>query len=202
MFGYRSFKTTCDFVISLFALVLLSPFLILLSALVRLRLGSPVIFRQLRPGLHGEPFYLYKFRTMTDSRDDLGALLPDEFRLTPFGSWLRSTSLDELPGLVNILRGEMSFIGPRPLLMEYLPLYSPNQLRRHNVKPGFSGCAQVNGRNAISWELRLRLDVWYVDHQSFLLDLRIFILTFWKVVLREGITATGHVTMAPFSGSK
>ena len=145
--------------------------------------------------------YLIKFRTMSNARDGSGALLPDSLRLTPLGRWLRATSIDELPELFNILRGEMSFIGPRPLLLQYLPLYSPQQARRHDVKPGFSGWAQINGRNSISWEDRFNLDVWYVDHQSFWLDLRIFLLTIWKVMLREGISAPGESTMAPFTGT-
>jgi len=166
---------------------------------VRLRLGSPVLFRQQRPGYRGKPFGLLKFRTMTNQRDANGELLPDAQRLTPFGCWLRSTSIDELPGLLNILRGDMSFIGPRPLLMQYLPLYSLEQARRHDVKPGFSGWAQINGRNAISWEEKFRLDVWYVDNQSFWLDLRIFVSTISKVFRREGISAAGEATMTPFT---
>jgi len=187
--------------LALLALVLLSPILVVLALQIRARLGAPVLFRQQRPGLYGRPFWLLKFRTMVDVRDGHGKLLPDADRLTRFGRWLRSTSLDELPGLWNILRGEMSFIGPRPLLMQYLSLYSPEQARRHDVKPGFSGWAQINGRNAISWEEKFRLDVWYVDHQSFWLDLRIFLLTIWKVIRREGISAAGEATMAPFTGS-
>lgn len=183
------------------ALLLLLPILLLLALQVRVRLGSPVLFCQQRPGLHGRPFWLLKFRTMTDARDSHGSLLPDAVRLTRFGCLLRSTSLDELPGLLNILRGEMSFIGPRPLLLEYLSLYSPEEARRHDVKPGFSGWAQVNGRNAISWKEKFRLDVWYVDHQSFCLDLHIFLLTIWKVLRREGISAAGEATMAPFTGT-
>ena len=160
-----------------------------------------MLFHQQRPGYAERPFHLLKFRTMTNSRDASGALLSDAQRLTPFGRWLRATSIDELPELINILRGEMSFIGPRHLLMQYLPLYSPEQTRRHDVKPGFRGWAQVNGRNALSWEEKFRLDVWYVDHQSFWLDLRIFVITIWKVVCREGVTAAGEATMAPFTGS-
>ena len=181
-------------------LVILSPLLVVLAFQVRARLGVPVLFRQQRPGLLGRPFWLLKFRTMTEARDSHGKPLPDAARLTRFGRWLRSTSLDELPGLWNILRGEMSFIGPRPLLMQYLSIYSPDQARRHDVKPGFSGWAQINGRNAISWEQKFRLDVWYVDHQSFWLDLRISLLTIWKVIRREGISAAGEATMAPFTG--
>ena len=168
--------------------------------LVRWRLGAPVIFRQQRPGYLGRPFCLLKFRSMSNARDACGALLPDADRLTPFGRWLRATSIDELPSLLNVLRGEMSFIGPRPLLMEYLPLYSSDQARRHAVLPGFSGLAQINGRNTLSWEDKFRLDVWYVDHQSFWLDLRIFLITTLKVIRREGISAAGEATMQPFTG--
>ena len=169
---YGLLKGLVDRVAALTALVLLSPLLVAVALVVRWRFGSPVLFRQQRPGYRGRAFWLLKFRTMTNSRDANGALLPDDQRLTPFGRWLRATSIDELPELFNILRGEMSFIGPRPLLLQYLPLYSPQQARRHDVKPGFSGWAQINGRNAISWEEKFRLDVWYVDHQSFWLDLK------------------------------
>lgn len=181
-------------------LVLLLPMLAL-SLLVYSNFGSPVFFIQVRSGMNGKPFKLIKFRTMSNARDSSGLLLSDVKRLTPFGRWLRATSLDELPELLNIIRGEMSFIGPRPLLMQYLPLYLPEQSRRHEVKPGISGWAQINGRNAISWEEKFRLDVWYVDHQSFLLDLYILLITLWKVIRREGITAAGEVTMAPFTGT-
>lgn len=183
------------------ALLLLFPLLVAVGVLLRLRLGSPVLFCQQRPGYRGRPFWLFKFRTMSNALDAAGDPLPDAQRLTPFGIWLRATSIDELPGLINILRGEMSFIGPRPLLMQYLPLYSPEQARRHDVKPGFSGWAQINGRNALFWEQKFRLDVWYVDHQSFLLDVRIFLITVWKVIRREGISAAGEATMAPFTGT-
>ena len=186
---------------ALLALLLLTPLLLVVAVFVRWRLGSPVLFSQQRPGYHGRPFRLLKFRTMTNARDTSGALLPDAQRLTTFSRWLRSTSIDELPGLLNILRGEMSFIGPRPLLMQYLPLYSAEQARRHDVKPGFSGWAQINGRNTLSWEEKFRLDVWYVKHQSFWLDLRIFLITIWKVLRREGISAAGEATMAPFTGT-
>lgn len=199
--AYALLKRLADFFAALAALILLSPLLVVVAALVRRRLGPPVLFRQQRPGYRGMPFCMLKFRTMSNSRDCSGALLPDAMRLTPLGRWLRSTSIDELPELFNILRGEMSFIGPRPLLMQYLPLYSPLQARRHDVKPGFSGWAQINGRNAISWEHKFRLDVWYVDHQSFLLDLRIFMCTVWKVIRREGISAAGDPTMPPFTGT-
>lgn len=199
--SYLRFKSFTDRVAALLALLLLSPVLAAVVLLVRWRLGSPVLFRQLRPGYRASPFQLLKFRTMTNQQASTGALLPDAQRLTPLGRWLRATSIDELPELINILRGEMSFIGPRPLLMQYLPLYSPEQARRHDVKPGFSGWAQIKGRNALSWEEKFRLDVLYVDHQSFWLDLRIFLITFWKVIRREGISAPGEATMAPFTGS-
>ncbi|WP_411870143.1 sugar transferase [Vulcanococcus limneticus] len=198
--AYRHLKHLADRCAALLALLLLAPLLVVVALLVRWRLGSPVLFRQQRPGYRGRPFWLLKFRTMTGARDTSGALLPDAERLTPLGRWLRSTSIDELPGLLNILRGEMSFIGPRPLLMQYLPLYSPEQVRRHNVAPGFSGWAQINGRNALSWEEKFCLDVWYVDHQSFRLDVRIFLITIWKVIRREGISAAGEVTMPIFTG--
>jgi lipopolysaccharide/colanic/teichoic acid biosynthesis glycosyltransferase len=182
-------------------LVALLPMLAL-AALVRLRLGAPVLFRQKRPGLHGQPFMLLKFRTMLDARDASGGLLPDNERLTPFGRFLRSTSLDELPSLLSVLKGDLSLVGPRPLLMEYLPLYSPEQQRRHEVRPGITGWAQVNGRNAISWEEKFALDVWYVDNRSLLLDFRILALTLLKVFRREGISAAGEATMPRFTGSK
>lgn len=195
-------KRAFDLVISLFALLLLAPILGLLTLLVRLKLGAPVLFRQQRPGLHGKPFTLYKFRTMTDARDADGNLLPDAERLTPFGRFLRSSSLDELPELFNVLKGEMSWVGPRPLLMEYLPLYSPEQMRRHEVRPGITGWAQINGRNALTWEEKFSLDVWYVDHYRFALDLTILWRTFLKVVAREGVSAEGHVTMPKFTGTE
>lgn len=187
--------------LSFCALVVLAFPLFVVALLIRRKLGWPVLFRQQRPGYLGRPFWLLKFRTMTNARDTSGALLPDAQRLTTFGRWLRSTSIDELPGLLNILRGEMSFIGPRPLLMQYLPLYSAEQARRHDIKPGFSGWAQINGRNTLSWEEKFRLDVWYVDHQNFWLDLRIFLITILKVLRREGISAAGEATMAPFTGT-
>ncbi|MCM8594245.1 MAG: sugar transferase [Candidatus Accumulibacter sp.] len=186
---------------SLLLLLLLLP-MFLLAGVVRHRLGSPVFFCQTRPGLHGRPFNMIKFRTMTDERGPKGDLLPDEQRLTAFGRFLRASSLDELPELWNVLRGDMSLVGPRPLLMEYLPLYSPEQARRHEVRPGITGWSQVNGRNALSWEDKFRLDVWYVDHQSLWLDLRILWLTVCKVLLREGITAQGEATMPRFTGKK
>ena len=199
---YALFKEVADRFAALLALFLFSPLLLVVALLVRWRLGAPVLFRQQRAGYLGRPFWLVKFRTMTNSRDSSGVLLSDSQRLTPFGCWLRSTSIDELPALINILRGQMSFTGPRPLLMEYLPLYSPEQARRHDVKPGFSGWAQINGRNAISWEHKFSLDVWYVDHQSFCLDLRVFFLTIWKVILREGVSADGEATISYFTGTK
>ena len=200
--SYFQFKRFSDFLLSLFALIFLLPFLLLVALLIRCSLGAPVFFRQQRPGYAENPFWLLKFRTMTNARDASGALLPDAQRITPFGLWLRSSSIDELPELINILRGDMSFIGPRPLLMEYLPHYSFEHSRRHIVKPGLSGWAQINGRNLLSWEEKLLLDVWYVDHQSFWLDLRIFLITIWKVFRREGISAAGEATMPPFIGSR
>jgi len=175
--------------------------LALLALLIRIKLGSPVLFRQQRPGLHGQPFLMVKFRTMTDACGPDGALLPDAQRMTALGRWLRATSLDELPELWNVLKGEMSLVGPRPLLMEYLTLYTAEQARRHEVRPGITGWAQVNGRNAIDWTQRFKLDVWYVDHQTLCLDLRILWLTLRKVWRREGISAEGEVTMAKFKGN-
>ena len=195
-------KRLLDFIAALLGLIALALPLLLLMALIRRRLGSPVFFRQIRPGLHGQPFEMVKFRTMTDACGPDGALLPDAERLTSFGRFLRSTSLDELPELWNVLKGDMSLVGPRPLLMEYLPLYSPEQARRHAVRPGVTGWAQVNGRNAISWEEKFALDTWYVDHQSLLLDIRILWLTVKKVLVREGISAAGEATMGKFTGSK
>ena len=198
---YPFFKESVDRIFALLALILLSPLLLLVSLLIYIEMKSPVLFRQQRPGYRKKPFYLIKFRTMTTSRDSRGHLLTDAQRITPLGRLLRTTSIDELPELINILHGDMSFIGPRPLLMQYLPLYSSEQARRHDVKPGFSGLAQINGRNAISWDEKFRLDVWYVNHQNFWLDLRIFLVTIWKVIRREGISADGEATMAPFSGN-
>lgn len=195
-------KRLFDFVSALCGLIALAVPLLLLIWQVRRKLGSPVFFRQVRPGLHGKPFLMVKFRTMTDERDANGALLPDAQRLTPFGRFLRSSSLDELPELWNVLRGEMSLVGPRPLLMEYLPLYSSEQARRHEVRPGITGWAQVNGRNAISWADKFALDVWYVDHRSLWLDVRILWLTVRKVLVRDGISATGEATMPKFEGDK
>lgn len=194
-------KRLFDIVVSTFLLGILSPVMLLLAVLVRMSLGSPVIFKQVRPGLHGKPFTMYKFRTMTDARDAHGRLLPDEQRLTKLGRFLRSTSLDELPELFNVLKGDMSLVGPRPLLMEYLPLYTPEQARRHNVRPGMTGWAQVNGRNALSWEEKFEYDVWYVDNWSFWLDIKILWMTLVAVLRREGISADGHATMPAFTGS-
>lgn len=181
-------------------LLLCAPILAVIALLVRLKLGSTVLFRQQRPGLHGKPFTLYKFRTMTNARDANGNLLPDADRLTNFGRFLRRTSLDELPELINVLKGDMSLVGPRPLLMHYLDRYTPEQARRHEVQPGITGWAQINGRNAVSWEEKFRLDVWYVDHVSFWLDLKILFLTAWKVLRKEGISQAGYATMPEFFG--
>ena len=177
------------------------PVMLLIGVLIRLWLGAPVIFVQTRPGLHGKPFNMLKFRSMLNAADKDGNPLPDEQRLTRFGRILRSTSLDELPGLINVLKGDMSLVGPRPLLMEYLPLYSAEQSRRHEVRPGITGWAQVNGRNALSWEDKFKLDVWYVDNRSFWLDIKILFLTVKKVFVREGISAAGEATMTKFTGS-
>lgn len=193
-------KRLFDGLLAVLAFLVLSPFLLLLAILIRFKLGSPVLFRQTRSGLHGRPFVLFKFRTMTDERDAQGNLRPDAERLTAFGHFLRSASLDELPELLNVLKGEMSWVGPRPLLMRYLDRYTPEQMRRHDVKPGISGWAQVNGRNALSWEDKFALDVWYVDHLSFWLDCKILVLTFWKILMREGISHPGQVTMPEFRG--
>ena len=194
-------KRLFDIVASIAILTIFSLPLLVLVGLVRIKLGSPVFFTQVRPGRGGRLFRLIKFRTMTDARGPNGELLPDADRLTPFGRMLRSTSLDELPELWNVIKGEMSLVGPRPLLVEYLPRYSPVQARRHDVRPGITGWAQVNGRNAISWEEKFKLDTWYVDNQGFWLDLRILWLTLCKVVVREGISAPGDATMPPFTGT-
>lgn len=199
--GRLPMKRTFDLLLVLATLPLWLPVVAALALLVRLALGGPVLFRQPRVGRQGRVFRLWKFRSMTDARDARGRLLPDAERLTPFGRALRSTSLDELPSLVNVLRGEMSLVGPRPLLVEYLPLYSPRQARRHEVRPGVTGWAQVNGRNALGWEQRFEHDVWYVDHRSFWLDLRILAMTVAKVFRREGVSAEGHATMEPFRGT-
>jgi len=187
---------------SAIGLLILAVPLALLAWKVRRKLGSPVLFTQVRPGLHAKPFRMVKFRTMTDERGPDGAWLPDALRLTPFGRFLRASSLDELPELWNVLRGEMSLVGPRPLLMEYLPLYSPEQARRHELRPGITGWAQVNGRNAISWQDKFALDVWYVDNQSLWLDIKILWMTVRKVLVRDGISAAGEATMSKFTGSE
>lgn len=194
-------KRLMDIAVSILALAMLSPVLAVIAPIVRQRLGSPVLFRQMRPGLNGMPFEMIKFRTMRNAVGPNGQPLSDAERLTPFGRFLRSTSLDELPGLWNVLKGDMSLVGPRPLLMEYLPLYSLEQSRRHEVRPGVTGWAQVNGRNAISWEQKFELDVWYVDNRSMWLDAKILVLTVLKVVKREGISAAGSDTMSAFDGS-
>ncbi len=191
-----------DFTAALFSLALLWPVLFALAFVVRSQLGSPVFFRQMRPGLNAKPFVMVKFRTMRDATGPDGQPLPDDLRLTKFGRFLRTTSLDELPELWNVLKGEMSLVGPRPLLMEYLPLYTPEQARRHELRPGITGWAQVNGRNAISWEEKFKLDVWYVDHHSLWLDIKILWLTVKKVLVRDGISAEGESTMPKFTGSK
>ncbi len=194
-------KYTFDFFVSLFAIFTLLPVIVVVAILIRFKLGSPILFTQDRPGLNGKVFKMMKFRTMLDGKDKQGNLLPDNERMTQFGSFLRSTSLDELPGLFNVLKGDMSLVGPRPLLVQYLPLYNTEQARRHDVRPGITGWAQVNGRNAISWEDKFKLDVWYVDNQSFWLDIKILFLTVKKVFVREGISADGHVTIEPFKGT-
>lgn len=198
----RFIKRTFDIIISLMTILLLSPVLFVVYIMVKIKLGSPAIFKQERPGLYGRVFTMYKFRSMTDEHDEKGQLLPDEVRLTSFGKLLRKTSLDELPELFNILRGDMSFVGPRPLLVRYLERYNEEQARRHDVRPGLTGWAQINGRNAISWEEKFKLDVWYVDNWGLWLDLKIFVLTFIKVFKREGINSADHATMEEFMGSE
>lgn len=195
-------KRFMDILISAIALILLSPVIAWTSWRIRKNLGSPVVFRQVRPGLNAKPFTLVKFRSMRDANDSKGTPLPDAERMTPFGQFLRSSSLDELPELWSVLKGDMSLVGPRPLLNEYLPLYSAEQARRHEVRPGITGWAQVNGRNSLSWEDKFKLDVWYVDNRSILLDFKILFMTVHKVLAREGISADGEVTMSKFSGSK
>lgn len=192
-------KRFLDLFLTLPGVLLIAPLMVLTAAVIRLSLGSPVIFRQQRPGLNGNLFIMYKFRTMTDDKDEKG-LLPDEQRMTRLGNFLRNSSLDELPALLNVLKGEMSLVGPRPLLPEYLPLYTPEQSRRHEVKPGITGWAQIMGRNELNWEEKFNLDVWYVNHHSIILDLKILLLTILKVFKREGITQEGHVTMPKFTG--
>ncbi|MHA3060027.1 sugar transferase [Acinetobacter sp. ANC 4636] len=195
-------KRTFDIIASAFALITLAPVYAMIAYKVRKNLGSPVLFRQTRPGLHGQSFEMIKFRTMKDAIDKDGNPLPDSERLTDFGKKLRATSLDELPELWNVLKGDMSLVGPRPLLMEYLPLYSAEQAKRHNVRPGITGYAQVNGRNTIGWEEKFKLDTWYVEHQSFWLDIKILVQTVKKVVVKDGISAEGEVTMSKFTGSR
>jgi len=195
-------KRLFDLAFTFPALIFFSPILLIVSLLVYLQLGRPVIFKQLRPGLYGRPFAISKFRTMTVSQGAQGELLPDEKRLTTFGRFLRATSLDELPELFNVLKGDMSLVGPRPLLMQYLERYTPEQARRHEVRPGITGWAQVNGRNAITWEEKFRLDVWYVDNWSLWLDIKIIAMTVWKIVKREGISHPGQATMKEFMGSE
>jgi lipopolysaccharide/colanic/teichoic acid biosynthesis glycosyltransferase len=193
-------KRLVDITGALSGLILLAPVIFIIGILIRLSMGSPVIFSQVRPGLYGKPFKMYKFRTMTDARDERGYLLPDEQRLTALGNFLRSTSLDELPELWNVFKGEMSLVGPRPLLMEYLDLYTTEQARRHEIKPGITGWAQINGRNSLSWEEKFKMDVWYVDNWNILLDIKIIFMTLLKVVKRDGISAQGHATMPKFMG--
>ncbi|MCC2528295.1 sugar transferase [Bacillus halotolerans] len=194
-------KRLFDLTAAIFLLCCTGVIILFTIAVVRLKIGSPVFFKQVRPGLHGKPFTLYKFRTMTDERDSEGNLLPDAVRLTKTGRLIRKLSIDELPQLLNVLKGDLSLVGPRPLLMDYLPLYTKQQARRHEVKPGITGWAQVNGRNAISWEKKFELDVWYVDNRSLLLDLKILCLTVRKVLVSEGIQQTNHVTAERFTGS-
>ncbi|EIW00673.1 sugar transferase [Thermoanaerobacter siderophilus] len=195
-------KRLIDIFVSFFLLIVLSPLLIIISLVILVTMGPPVIFKQERPGFKGRPFTIYKFRTMTNEKDEYGNLLPDEKRLTKIGKFLRTTSLDELPELFNVLKGDMSLVGPRPLLMEYLNYYTEEQMRRHDVKPGITGWAQVNGRNSLSWEEKFKLDVWYVDNWSLWLDFKILFLTLIKVIKREGISAEGYATMPKFTGSK
>ena len=195
-------KRALDITLACVALVLLSPVLAVVWVLVRLRMGTPVLFRQQRPGRHGRPFEMAKFRTMTDARDADGNLRPDADRLTALGRWLRRSSIDELPELLNVLAGDMSLVGPRPLLTQYLPLYSPEQARRHEVRPGITGWAQVNGRNAVSWQEKFELDVWYVDHRSTKLDFEIMWKTVSQVMGGHGVSADGHATMEPFTGNE
>jgi sugar transferase EpsL len=198
---YRSVgKRLLDLSLTVPALIVLSPLLGVLAVLVRVKHGTPILFCQKRPGRHGQPFMLYKFRTMSDARDPQGRLLLDADRLTPLGRFLRGTSLDELPEFFNVLKGEMSLVGPRPLLMHYLDRYTPEQMRRHDVRPGITGWAQINGRNAITWPEKFALDVWYVDHLSFGLDVKIILLTVWKTLRREGISQPGQATMEEFMG--
>jgi len=195
-------KRILDLMLTVPGFLIISPILLLVALLVRIKLGSPVLFQQVRPGRFGKPFTMYKFRTMTDERDAEGNLLPDETRLTPFGRFIRSTSIDELPSLLNVIKGDISLVGPRPLLMEYLDRYTPEQARRHEIIPGITGWAQVNGRNTSSWEEKFEMDVWYVDNKSLWLDIRILGMTMAKVLRREGISQEGLATMDKFMGSK
>ena len=195
-------KRLLDIIIASIALILLSPLYFYVAHKVKKNLGSPVLFRQIRPGLHGKPFEMIKFRSMKDAVDEQGNPLPDSERLTPFGQMLRSTSLDEMPELWNVIKGDMSIVGPRPLLMEYLPLYNSEQAKRHNVRPGMTGYAQVNGRNAISWEEKFKLDTWYVENQSIWLDFKIMLKTVKKVIAKDDINEAGEVTMTKFTGTK
>lgn len=197
----RALKRLIDMVVAALALIVLSPLIAIVALLVRAKLGSPILFRQVRPGLKGRPFTMVKFRTMLDDRDEIGAPRPDSERLTGFGRWLRSSSLDELPELWNVLKGDMSLVGPRPLLMQYLPLYSAEQARRHNVPPGITGWAQINGRNAISWDQKFALDVWYVDNWNLVLDAKILAASLKSVFSRHGISAEGEATMPEFTGN-
>jgi undecaprenyl phosphate N,N'-diacetylbacillosamine 1-phosphate transferase len=197
----KYFKRAFDFIISLTALIVLSPLLLIVAVFIRVRLGSPIIFKQKRPGLNEKIFTIYKFRTMTDKRDDQGLLLPDCDRLTKFGKFLRSTSIDELPGLINIVKGDMSIVGPRPLLVEYLELYNSEQSKRHEVRPGLSGYAQINGRNALSWEDKFRLDVVYINNVTLRHDIGIILKTIIKVLRREGISSSSSATMEKFNGN-
>ena len=194
-------KYLFDLTVSIIVFLILLPVILLVAVLIRIKLGSPILFTQDRPGLNGKVFKMMKFRSMLDAKDKHGNLLPDNERMTKFGAFLRSTSLDELPGLFNVIKGDMSLVGPRPLLVQYLPLYNSEQAKRHNVRPGITGWAQVNGRNAIGWDEKFKLDVWYVENKSFLLDIKILLLTVKKVFVREGISADGHVTIEPFKGT-
>ena len=202
MFDRDLSKRLFDLMLVVPSLLMLSPLLMVLVVLIRIQLGSPVFFTQMRPGRHGRPFWILKFRTMNNLKDSNGVLLPDADRLASFGRFLRSSSLDELPELINVLKGEMSFVGPRPLLLEYIDRYTPQQSRRHEVQPGITGWAQINGRNSLSWEKKFELDVWYVDNQSLWLDIRIIFLTFWKILKRENISQEGQATMSKFMGTK
>lgn len=195
-------KRSFDLLVSIILLVILIIPILVVSLMIYISMGKPIMFKQKRPGLKGKPFFIYKFRTMTNEKDKNGELLPDHLRMTSIGRFIRKLSLDELPQLFNVLKGDISLVGPRPLLMEYLPLYNENQARRHNVKPGITGWAQVNGRNAISWEEKFDLDVWYVDHKSFWLDMKILFKTFFKVIKREGISQEGNETVEKFTGNK